>query len=68
MYVGDQCICNLYGETPGTSSIVTGYNQDSIQVVFSSGKTVAAMLIAIMVDKGLLDYDTPVAHYWPDFA
>ena len=29
---------------------------------------VAAICLAILVDRGLLDYDKPVAHYWPEFA
>ena len=61
MYVDNECICNLYGETPATSTVPTGFNNESIQMIFSSGKTIAAMLIAIMVDKGLFDYDAPVA-------
>ena len=36
--------------------------------IMSSGKSVAALLIAIMVDKGLLDYDEPVVKYWPEFG
>jgi CubicO group peptidase (beta-lactamase class C family) len=34
----------------------------------SSGKSVASILIGIMVDKGLLEYNEPVAKYWPEFA
>ena len=68
MYVDGECICNLWGETPSTSTVVKGYDNNSIQNIFSSGKTIGAMLIAIMVDQGLLDYNEPVATYWPDFA
>jgi CubicO group peptidase (beta-lactamase class C family) len=35
---------------------------------FSTTKGVASTLVHIMVDRGLLDYDTPVAEYWPAFA
>ena len=37
-------------------------------MLHSSGKSVGAILIGIMVDKGLLDYNEPIVSYWPDFA
>ena len=37
-------------------------------MIFSAGKTIGAIMIAIMVDQGLLDYNEPVATYWPEFA
>ena len=32
------------------------------------GSGVAAICIAMLVDRGLLDYDKPVSQYWPEFA
>ena len=37
-------------------------------MIYSSGKCVAAILMAIMRDKGLIEYDAPVHKYWPEFA
>ncbi|MDO4895890.1 MAG: serine hydrolase domain-containing protein [Moraxella sp.] len=39
-----------------------------LSVNFSIGKGVMATLIAVLVSKGLLDYDTPIAHYWHKFG
>ena len=39
-----------------------------MQGIWSSGKTIAAILIAIMRDQGHIDYTQPVAQYWPEFA
>ena len=36
--------------------------------VFSTGKAVMGLLIAMAVERGLLDYDTPVSAYWPAFG
>ena len=36
--------------------------------MFSSGKSIAAIVVAMMVDKGLLSYDEKVMHYWPEFG
>lgn len=68
MYVDGECICNLWGETPSTCTVPEGYDNNSIQMIFSAGKTIGAIMIAVMVDQGLLDYNEPVATYWPEFA
>ena len=36
--------------------------------VFSSGKAIAALVVAACVERGLLDYDAPMADVWPEFA
>ncbi|KAL3870979.1 hypothetical protein ACJMK2_039004 [Sinanodonta woodiana] len=44
------------------------WHKDTISEVFSATKGVAAIVVATMVEKGLLDYKKPVSHYWPEFA
>lgn len=44
------------------------YGADALQVVFSTSKGVVATAIAMCVERGLLNYESPVAHYWPEFA
>ena len=34
----------------------------------SSGKSIASILMAIMVDQGKIDYDDPISKHWPEFA
>ncbi len=41
---------------------------DSITGAYSCSKGVAAMVVALLVQDGLLDLDRPVAHYWPEFG
>ena len=36
--------------------------------MFSAGKTVAAIVVAMLVDKGLLEYDKKIQDYWPEFG
>jgi CubicO group peptidase (beta-lactamase class C family) len=36
--------------------------------VWSTTKGVAATCFAMLATRGLVDYETPVAHYWPEFA
>ena len=43
------------------------FGPDSLVNVFSSGKSLEAIAIASLVDRGLLDYDSRVSNYWPEF-
>ncbi|KAL0479765.1 beta-lactamase domain-containing protein [Acrasis kona] len=42
--------------------------RESLQNVFSSSKAVTGIVISILVDRGLLKYEEPIATYWPEFA
>ena len=35
---------------------------------FSTGKGVASTVVHRLAERGLIDYDAPVARYWPEFA
>ncbi|MGD0700987.1 MAG: serine hydrolase domain-containing protein [Trebonia sp.] len=41
---------------------------DDLQGVFSSTKGASAICIALLVQRGELGLDTPVARYWPEFG
>src|SRR5579863_8681312 len=41
---------------------------DDLQGVFSSTKGASAICIALLVQRGVLSLDAPVARYWPEFA
>jgi CubicO group peptidase (beta-lactamase class C family) len=41
---------------------------DSVTGVFSCSKGVGALVIAVLVQDGVLDLDQAVARYWPEFA
>jgi CubicO group peptidase (beta-lactamase class C family) len=41
---------------------------DTIANVWSTTKTVTSLAALMLVDRGLLDVDAPVATYWPEFA
>jgi CubicO group peptidase (beta-lactamase class C family) len=42
--------------------------EDTVALSFSTTKGVMATLVHTLVDRGLLDYEDPVAKYWPEFA
>jgi CubicO group peptidase (beta-lactamase class C family) len=44
------------------------WERDTVAMCFSSTKGVASTALHILADRGLVDYDAPVATYWPEFA
>lgn len=44
------------------------WSADTATMVFSATKGVASTVIHRLVDRGLIDYDAPVAEYWPEFG
>ena len=64
VYVDGECVLDLYGSAEGDPD----YHGDSLQCIFSSSKAVTAIAVAQLVDRGLLNYNNPVANYWPEFG
>jgi len=48
-----------------TGRVVDG---DTLFQSFSSAKGITSTCLHLLADRGLVDYDTPVARYWPEFA
>lgn len=46
----------------------TPWAADTLSLSFSTTKGVVATLVHLLADRGLVEYDMPVAHYWPEFA
>jgi len=44
------------------------WKRDTMSICFSGTKGVAATAVHILASDGLIDYDTPVARYWPEFG
>ncbi|MFM8553515.1 MAG: serine hydrolase domain-containing protein, partial [Acidimicrobiales bacterium] len=62
-----RCVVDLMGGHRDRNGEVP-YGPDTLQVVFSTTKGITALCVAMCVERGLLDYDAPVADYWPEFA
>ncbi|OBB38117.1 serine hydrolase domain-containing protein [Mycobacterium sp. 852002-51961_SCH5331710] len=74
-YGGGALSIYLHGEP--VVDVWTGYsdrrgtqfwNADTGAMVFSVTKGLASTVIHRLADRGLIDYDTPVAEYWPEFG
>lgn len=52
----------------GRATIDTEWTHDTAGLIFSASKGVTATVLHRLADRGLLDYDAPIAEYWPEFA
>ena len=44
------------------------WEKDTLVNVYSTTKTMTALTALLVADRGELDFDAPVARYWPEFA
>lgn len=67
VFIDGQCLVDIKGGFADKKKTIP-WTDNHIASIYSSGKAVVAYLIAKAVAEGFLDYDTPVAHYWPEFS
>ena len=44
------------------------YRPDTLQLVYSTTKGATAIAVNRLIERGELDLDAPVVHYWPEFG
>ncbi|XP_048728760.2 beta-lactamase domain-containing protein 2-like [Ostrea edulis] len=44
------------------------WTENTLSIIFSTTKGVTALVVALFVERGWLDYKKPVAYYWPEFG
>tara|TARA_B110000503_G_scaffold75368_1_gene116349 strand:- start:20532 stop:21812 length:1281 start_codon:yes stop_codon:yes gene_type:complete len=66
VYHRGECVVDLWGGYKDDQD--TLWSRDTMAPSFSTTKGVAATLLHIYVDRGLIDYDTCVSEYWPEFG
>jgi len=73
--VGASCCATVEGETVvdlwggfADEAKTRLWEKDTIINVFSTTKTMTALTALLLADRGELDFDAPVARYWPEFA
>jgi len=64
VYVGEEKVVDLVGRVDPDN----GFNADSLINVFSSTKSLTAIMIAMAKDNGLLDYGDKISKHWPEFG
>ncbi|MFE1574719.1 serine hydrolase domain-containing protein [Streptomyces fradiae] len=67
VYLHGRPVVDLWG---GVADPETGrpWTRDTLQLVYSATKGATATAAHMLVERGMLDLDAPVAKYWPEFA
>ena len=66
IYRGDVLVLDLWGGSRDDSG--EPWERDTITMCNSATKGVTATAVHLLAARGLIDYDTPVANHWPEFA
>jgi CubicO group peptidase (beta-lactamase class C family) len=66
-YVGGEKVVDLWGGVRDARDD-SPWQEDTLVLVYSTSKGLAAMTLALAHSRGWLDYDERVAAYWPEFA
>lgn len=61
-----EVVVDLWGGAADTQG--RPWKEDTLAVVFSVTKGLSALCLHMLADRGALDFDAPVARYWPQFA
>jgi CubicO group peptidase (beta-lactamase class C family) len=66
-YLNGELVIDAWGglADPYSGRLVDG---ETLFNVYSVTKAVAATAIHMLVDRGLLDYDTPIVKWWPEYG
>jgi CubicO group peptidase (beta-lactamase class C family) len=66
-YLDGKPVVDAWG---GVADLTTGrrVNRDTLFPVFSVVKAVTAIALHIQAERGLIEYEAPIARYWPEFA
>jgi CubicO group peptidase (beta-lactamase class C family) len=66
-YLKGKLVVDIWG---GVADEATGrkVDGDTLFNVYSVTKAVAAVALHIQADRGLIDYNAPVARYWPEYG
>ena len=68
IYHKENKVVDIWGETPGFRGKDVKYGPDTLVAIFSSGKSIGSIMMGVLHDKGLIDFNEKIATYWPEFA
>jgi CubicO group peptidase (beta-lactamase class C family) len=66
VYHRGRCVVDVWGGVRDPDG--TPWMANTMAPSFSTTKGVASTLLHLLADRNLVDYDAPVATYWPEFA
>lgn len=67
LYVDGRAVVDLWGGWADAAR-TRPWQRDTLVCVFSCSKGMTALCAHLLADRGRLEFDAPVACYWPEFA
>ncbi len=67
VYKGGHKVVDLWGGHRDVARTIP-WAEDTIVIMNSLAKSMCALCTHILIDRGLVDFDAPVARYWPELA
>ena len=64
IYVEEECVVDLWGSATDDPN----FGPDSLINVFSSGKSLESVALAMLVDRGLIEFSDRISTHWPEFG
>ena len=74
MYVGNEKVLDIYGKRDEMQAgkpydlVPEKYDASSVTNLFSAGKSVGSIMMAIQRDKNKIAYEDKIGKHWPEFA
>lgn len=68
IHEGETVVDLWAGQATNAVGDTVDWAEDTIINVWSTTKTMTALCALMLADRGLIDFDAPVATYWPEFA
>lgn len=68
VYQHGRAVVDLWGGLASVRDHAVAWRRDTIALLASATKGLVATAAMLLVDRGVLDLDVPVAEYWPQFA
>src|SRR3954463_2733019 len=67
VYADGEKVVDLWGGYKDLSR-TDPWRADTIVIMNSLAKSMCALCIHILIDRGAIDFNAPVTRYWPEFA
>ncbi|CAI5456080.1 unnamed protein product [Caenorhabditis angaria] len=67
VYYKDKLIINLFGGSRDLKNQLN-WNKDTRTVIFSTTKSISAIILAHTLDRNNVSYDTKISSFWPEFG
>ncbi|MEK9661049.1 MAG: serine hydrolase domain-containing protein [Alphaproteobacteria bacterium] len=67
VYKDGEKVVDLWGGHMDAARLIP-WQEDTLSIIYSISKSMCALCVHILADRGEIDLEAPVATYWPEFA